>query len=475
MFHLPAPNFILLSHFHSARHETDPAKVQALQDLPTPHNPKQLQSFLGLINYLQSFLPGLASKTTFLREQVTNWDWNPSTDQSFHCLNSWICNTLLKTILAYYDRTQPLVLQTNASEYGLSVALLQNNRPIAFASKTLTDVETRYANIERECLSVCYGLEKFHTCIYGKHITVQNNHKLLEMIQRKPIHTAPPRLQCMLLHLQKYNYTIQYIPGQNMVLADRLSRFPSPHDKLPIEFYQNIHALNFHPDRLLIIQGVIECNPIHSAVYRMTLNGCPNRILDVPCLAHHFWSLRDELTIKDGVLLKGNRVCIPPELHDRTPYDLHDSHQGIEIMTNIARANVYCPGIDADIADYVRRCTICTKHKASQTVQPLLLHDIPDGPWQEIAADYFTHKGKDYLLIADTFSKYPFIFKTHSKAADSIINHLQDLFSQFGTPKHFFSQTMALPFHQSPFCNFCHPMQLTTSPHHPYTPGQMVL
>ena len=213
-----------------------------------------------------------------------------------------------------------------------------------------------------------------------------------------------------------------------MVLADRLSRFPSPCNNLPIELHQNIHALNFHPDRLLIIQGAIEHDPIHLAVYRMILNGWPNRVHDVPCLAHHFWSLRDELTIEDGVLLKSNRVHIPPELHDRTLYDLHDSHKGIEKMTHIARPNVYWPGIDANIADYVRRCTICTKHKASKTVQPMLPHDIPDGPWQELAADYFTHKGKDYLLIADTFIKYPFIFKIHSKTTDSIINCLQDLF-----------------------------------------------
>ena len=196
---------------------------------------------------MQPFIPSLASKTTFLREQVTNWDWNPSTNQSFHRLKSHICNTLLKTTLSYYDHTQPLVLQTDASEYGLGTALLQNNRPIAFASKTLTDVETRYTNIERECLSVCYGLEKFHTYVYGKHVIVQNDHKPLEMIQRKSIHAAPPRLQCMLLRLQQYDYTIQYIPGQNMVLADRLSRFPSPCENLPIELHQNIHALNFHP------------------------------------------------------------------------------------------------------------------------------------------------------------------------------------------------------------------------------------
>ena len=251
----------------------------------------------------------------------------------------------------------------------------------------------------------------------------------LEVIQRKPIHIAPPRLQCMLLRLQQYYYTIQYIPRQNMVLTDRLSRFPSPRKNLPIKLYQNINALNFHPDRLLIIQGAIEHNPILSAVYRMTLNGWPNRVQDVPCLARHFWSLRDELTIEDGVLMKGNCICIPPELHDRTLYDLHDSHQGIEKMGHIARANIYWPGIDADISDYVRRCTICTKYKASQATQPMLPQDIPDSPWQELAADYFMHKGKDYLLIADTFCKYPFIYKVHSKTTDSIIHYLQDLFS----------------------------------------------
>ena len=83
--------------------------------------------------------------------------------RAFQQLKQWICKTLLKTTLAYYDRSQPLSIQTDASEYGLGTALLQNNRPIAFASKTLTDMETRYANIERECLSVVFGLEKFHT------------------------------------------------------------------------------------------------------------------------------------------------------------------------------------------------------------------------------------------------------------------------------------------------------------------------
>ena len=131
----------------------DPKKVQALQDLPIPQIQKELQSFLGLINYLQPFLPDLSHKTTFLREQVSNWDWTPSTDTAFHHLKQWICNTLLKTTLAYYDCTKPVEVHIDASKYGLGVALILHNKPVAFASKMLTPVESRYANIECECLS----------------------------------------------------------------------------------------------------------------------------------------------------------------------------------------------------------------------------------------------------------------------------------------------------------------------------------
>ena len=170
----------------------DPSKIQALQDLPAPDSQTKLQYFLGLIHYLQPFIPGLLAKTSFLWEQLSQWDWNPSLDVLFHCLKSWICQTLLKVTLVYYDRTKPVMTQTNASEFGLGAALLQGGWPIAFTSKTHTDVESCYANIERECLSVCFGLEKFHTYIYGRHVLIENDHKPLEMIQHKPIHVDPP-------------------------------------------------------------------------------------------------------------------------------------------------------------------------------------------------------------------------------------------------------------------------------------------
>ena len=446
----------------------DPIKIQALQDLPTPQTQKQLQSFLGLVNYLQPFLSDIAAKTTFLREQVSKWDWTPSTDSTFQQLKQWICKTLLETTLAYYDRSQTLSIQTDASEYGLGAALLQNNRPIAFASKTLTDVETRYANIERECLSVVFGLEKFHTYIYGRHITVFNDHKPLEMITKKPIHAAPPRLQRMLLRLQKYDYTLIYKPGKEMTLADRLSRFPSNKENTPIELYQNIQHLTFTSNRINIIRGSIKRDPSLSTVYRLTLNGWPDKISQVPRIARQFWGARDELSIEEGLLMKGNHICIPPELYDRSLHELHEMHLGIEKMQHRTRATVYWPGIDADIVEYIKRWKICTQHKATQHIQPMLPRDVPEAPWQDLAADFFNFKGKEYLLVVDTFSKYPFAARMTTKTAEAVIRKLIQLFSQYGNPKSLATDN-GPPFSSEAFAQFMSTQRvehITSSPHY---------
>ena len=107
-------------------------------------------------------------------------------------------------------------------------------------------------------------------------------------------------------------------------------------------------------------------------------------------------------------------------------------------MGHLSQHTVYWPRLDADITDYVNHCKTCTQHKAKQAVQPMLPRDVPDSPWQEVAADLFTHNHKEYLLIADTFSKYPFVYQTSSKTAKSIIKKLQNLISQYGLPKRFF-------------------------------------
>ena len=138
---------------------------------------------------------------------------------------------------------------------------------ITFASKTLTDVETHYANIEKECMSICFSLVKFHTYLYGRHVIVENDHKPLEMIQHKPIHATPPRLQLMLLCMQKYHYTIHYKPSKDMILANCFSQFPSAKVSLPIPVNQNIQHLQLFIHKLDAVWGAIEHNPFYSTLY----------------------------------------------------------------------------------------------------------------------------------------------------------------------------------------------------------------
>ena len=118
--------------------------------------------------------------------------------------------------LRYYDRTKPVTVQADASQRELDTCLVQEGKPIAFASKSLTDTETRYANIERELLVIVFACQHFNTYVLGRQFTVESDHKPLEMIHQKSLVSAPPRLQHMLLQLQRYDLTIEQIPQQRV-------------------------------------------------------------------------------------------------------------------------------------------------------------------------------------------------------------------------------------------------------------------
>ena len=151
-------------------------------------------------------------------EERCEFQWTEIHQKAFELVKASICKEMT---LAYFDRDKETTIQVDASGRGLGAVLLQDKKPIEYASKSLTDAEKRYANIERELLAVVFGAERFHTYVYGKHFKVESDHKPLEMIQLNNLTAAPPRLQRMLLRIQNYDMTIEYRPGRWSVTASK--------------------------------------------------------------------------------------------------------------------------------------------------------------------------------------------------------------------------------------------------------------
>ena len=112
------------------------------------------------------------------------------------------------------------------------------------------------------------------------------------------------------------------------------------------------------------------------------------------------------MTIDDGLVLRGERICVPSALRHEMKQRVHTGHLGIQSNLRRARTYLYWPGMSADIKTYVENCNTCSETNAKQTPQPLFLHRVPDRPWQKLGVDLFTVSNRNYLVTLDYFSHF---------------------------------------------------------------------
>ena len=168
------------------------AKVKAITEMPKPTTLKDLQTFLGMVQYLSKFSPRIAEIAEPLRDLMKKhapYAWGPEHKQAFDNIKREIVQA---PILKYYDLKKETVLQTDASIKGLGTCLLQDGHPIYFASKSLQDAECGYIAIELEALAVAWAMEKFHHFLYASHFTLETDQKPLETILMKSLTEATP-------------------------------------------------------------------------------------------------------------------------------------------------------------------------------------------------------------------------------------------------------------------------------------------
>ncbi|GFN96526.1 retrovirus-related pol polyprotein from transposon 297-like protein [Plakobranchus ocellatus] len=359
-----------------------------------------------MIQYMSPFISNLSTYTDPLRKLLhknSEWQWTESHEEAFQKIKNLVHKRMT---LNYFNTEKATAIEVDSSLVGMGAALIQEGRPIAFASKSMTETESRYANIERELLAVVFALERFHTYVYGKHVTIFSDHKPLENIQYKNLAKAPPRLQRLMLRIQPYNTTIVHKPGKDMIFADYLSR-ENPTSGEEIELDAVIHQVSISDEKYNALKEETAKDTELACLKSQIIVGWPDEAKEVPQAIKKYWSMRDYLSVENGLILKNSSIVIPESMQNLILEKIHEGHQGIEKCQLRARNSVFWIGITKDIHNKVKCCEICEQYSKSQVKQPLMQHEIPTQPFEKLAADIFHLDGQDFLLVADYYSKMP--------------------------------------------------------------------
>ena len=262
-------------------------------------------------------------------------------------------------LIQFYNPHKPLFIECDASKQGIGCVMLQpddnlaantvdgiptNLRPVAYASKSLSEAEQNYGNIERELLGVVFCLEIFKDFTSGRKTNIITDHKPLTSLFSKCLANTLPRLARMMLHKCDYDANVLYLKSK-MFLSDALSHFSSHNTRKGKQ--SEIKGLNIsvhdvetdvHETTLDKIHNHSKTDSTLSLVMRYVLDGWPGDANECA-----------ELTIVGGLLVKGNRIVIPTDMRYDCLETLHASHLGLQKTLLRTCTSVFWPVMTADI------------------------------------------------------------------------------------------------------------------------------
>lgn len=427
--------------------------IKAITEAPAPTNRHELKSYLGLINYYGHFIGNLSSKLMPLYDLLHKeavWKWSKEHEDVFNQSKKWVCTD---SVLTLYDPNKPLRLICDGSPRGVGAVLahVENGieRPIAFASKTLSPAEKNYAQLEREALAIIFGIKKFHKYLYARKFELVTDHAPLTVIfgEKKSISTtAAIRLQRWAVLLSAYDYTIVYRKGTTIANADALSRLPLPqHEQLEEEansFSTTTYFCELMQEDDIALTSIDIANATKpdeplKKIHQFTMNGWPQRVED-PELSKYLRH-RDEIGNEEDCLTLANKIIIPEVYREQIMSLLHMGHQGIVKMKQLARSYVWWPNINEQIENKVKGCYACQMNSRN-IPKPSISHwPISQRKWERIHIDYaqFTYNNTmhNFLIVIDSYTKWMEIAISKSTTTATTIQKLRTIMATHGLPE----------------------------------------
>ena len=431
------------------KHGVKPMKenVEAVKKAPEPRNISELRSYLGMLNYYQNYLPGLATVSEPLHRLLRKgmpWKWEKEQSLAFEeTKNMLSCSP----VLVHFDPSLPIVVHADASPYGLGVVLSHvmpdgNEKPVSFGSRTLSPAERNYGHIEKEGLALVFAVKKLHHYLFGHQFTMVTDHKpLLGLFSEKsglPEKSAARILRWALL-LSGYCYKLEYRPGKLHANADGLSRLPLRAKEEDIT--QSIKSVQMmelakSPVNEKEVSRETKKEPVLATVLTKVLNGWEQNDGKFQDELRPYCTRKEELTVEGGCVLWGCRVIIPKPLRKRVLEELHNGHIGVTRMKMLARSFFWWPNLDKEIEEMVRGCNMCNRNHSSPPAATLHAWEYPSGPWERIHLDFAgPFLGKMFLIVVDAFSKWLEVEMLNSSTSAITVSRLRRIFALHGLPQ----------------------------------------
>ncbi|XP_043242375.1 uncharacterized protein K02A2.6-like [Amphibalanus amphitrite] len=459
-------------------------KVDAVIDMPDPKDVKSLRSILGSINFYQRVLPNLSTALAPLYDLLqkgATWKWTNVHKNALVRVRKLLAGD---TVLKRYDAEAPLKLVTDSSEVGVGAVLLQPDeegleRPVMYASRTLTKTERKYPMVEKEALAVSFAVKRFGQFLYGRRWTLVTDNRALSRIlspERELPTLAAARLQRYALQLAAFTYDVELRPSEDMHLADSLSRMAVPGGEVePADAEDDTSGGSY----LLFMDGVA---PVLTAKQLAAATRRDRVLSRVLTYVHSGWpgqveqelapfrQRRDELSTDLGCLLWGGRTVVPHCLRQQVLAELHQGHLGSAKMKGVARRYVWWPGMDAELEALARDCAACMEKRGAPPRAELHPWEPTDSCWFRVHIDFAgPFQGSFFLIVYDSYSRWVEAVPMRETSTESTVRVLREMFARFGLPVQVVSdngpQLTATAFSQ--FLNSNGIRHIRTAPWHP--------
>ena len=444
---------------------TDPAKVKAVQEVPSPTSIGELRSFLGFTGYYRKFIAEYAEVAAplynLLKKKTANkgkLNWTSQCQQSFQSLKQKLIHF---TTLSYPDWTKQFILDSDCSGQAIGAVLAQKDddnteRPIAFYSKKLSDSQRKYSVTKQEMLALVSAIRHFHTYLYGGKFLCRVDHHSLIWLHN--IKNPQGILARWLETLGSYDFEIEHRPGRQHINADALSRFPI-NEESSNESEDSSPAI---ADPAMVVRAADVTVGISMDEFAQSQKNDPNLLPVITCIkegktiphtdtkqysriTRYYLGKLENLKLQDELLMMydyrrdQNLLIVPDNYQNKILQSFHElDHAGMDRTESRIKLYYFWYAIQSDVRKFIQSCTTCQKSKLTRNSvnqRNLSVGSLMD----QVSLDFVgplttTSKDNSYILIAiEHFSRWAEAYPLAQPDAESCAKSLYNgIFSKFG-------------------------------------------